>query len=88
MDLHARTAFARGFDAGNYANAYEGEACPSWGKIDEKGRERLLPGEHFYRAEFRDGFLLGFFSSYEASEIPASHRRAVERLRAKYPAKA
>jgi hypothetical protein len=60
--LDGPTAASNGFDAGNYANAYEGsdlsEALEYHG-LDDR------PETDTYRA----AFILGFFSSYELHEI-------------------
>lgn len=59
-------ALSRGFDAGNHASAYDSEDFDTvWREEEEKqggfsGEER-----HAYFA----GFIVGFFSSFEDSEI-------------------
>ena len=67
--LDERTAISRAFDAGNYANAYESQdllkACAK--------AEKKYPVESKKQA-WCDGFVLGFFSSYEIKEIPLRHR--------------
>lgn len=77
-------AFSRGFDAGNFAGAYEGgELSPS--RVEAKAKARGIPYTPETMGAFRAGFVLGFFASYETREVPAKHRALVERLRAQYP---
>lgn len=52
-------AISRGFDAGNYANAYETTDL-------ETALAKLSPNRS---AEYVAAFTLGFFSSYELSEM-------------------
>lgn len=64
--------FTRGFDAGNYDNAYASEElalCNLRGRSDAG----------------RAGYVLGFFSSYETREVPSQWRAEVEVLRKAYP---
>jgi hypothetical protein len=67
-------AFERGYDAGNYASAYDAndveEAWDAYG---------LGLGIDIY-----EGFVLGFFSSYELDEIPEEHQGEVASLRDVY----
>ena len=49
----------RGFDAGNYCNAYETE---DW----DLAKQKIESG---YTEFYRMAFLLGFFSTYELHEI-------------------
>ena len=61
----------RGYDAGNYDSAYRAETPdlrPLLGKSDN----------------FRAGYLVGFYSSYELHEVPADWRTRVKFLRAVY----
>jgi len=67
MQPETLEAFSRGFDAGNYGNAYEGEELSAVYNEDE-GEEEYSDKE---RQAFRAGFVLGFFSSYEDDEIPS-----------------
>jgi hypothetical protein len=55
----------RGFDAGNYANAYESTDLES---------VELDCESDAYRA----AFVLGFFASYELNEIPSDAREAFD----------
>ena len=56
---------SHGFDAGNYANAYDTQNLEdAWAQ-----RNALLESEDWGAA-----FLLGFFSSYELHEIPGDAR--------------
>jgi len=66
-------SFERGYDAGNYASAYETE------DVVEAWNARILSGREVY-----EGFILGFFSSYELDEIPDEHREEVDYLRGIY----
>ena len=54
---------SRGFDAGNYAHAYESEDLDVVLEDNAEGETQA----------YRDGFILGFFSSYELTEIPSPH---------------
>lgn len=54
----------RGFDAGNYCNAYETQ------DLDEAMAHRDAIRSEWYRT----AFILGFFSSYELHEIPDRFR--------------
>lgn len=73
-DLPASEAFARGFEAGNYASAYTSTDFDTAWEVTEDGLD-----DHAFSAHgalsplamkiFRAGFVLGFFSSYEDSEI-------------------
>lgn len=52
------TEFSNGFDAGNYASAYETEDY------------ELARGQHeALTTAYASGFLVGFFSSFELSEV-------------------
>jgi len=60
--------FTRAMDAGSYDNAYSSEdlaLCNIEGKSDE----------------YRAGYVLGFFSSYEVDEVPGDWQDEVETLR-------
>lgn len=50
-----------GFDAGNYANAYESE---------DLFRAMAKDSKRFENKAYTAAFILGFFSSYESAEIP------------------
>lgn len=65
---------SKGFDHGNYRSAYEVETYDN--------EDTTLNGQSDF---FRIGYLLGFFSSYELSEIPAIERDAVEYYRGILP---
>jgi hypothetical protein len=58
MTAREKESLSRGFDAGNYGNAYESQDWEAW-------RKRLSGKSTYYRA----GATLGFFSSYELDEI-------------------
>jgi hypothetical protein len=64
-DLCFQTSISRGFDAGNYANAYETQDLES--ALEMSNADEQSP-------EFRSAFILGFFASYELDEIPSSNR--------------
>lgn len=73
--LKQRESFSRGYDAGNYGNAYESTDWHRWSakRLDDT------------TVEYRQGAILGFFSSYELHEIDDEECRAlVETLRAKH----
>jgi len=63
------TALSRGFDAGNYCNAYETEDLT----VVHKRRYLRDKSEAYCHA-----FTLGFYASYEFSEIQSEHRQAYE----------
>lgn len=65
--------FSWGYDAGNYASAYETD------DVEEAWNARVLSGKEAY-----EGFVLGFFSTYELDEIPDEHREEVGYLRGIY----
>lgn len=56
---------SRGFDAGNYANAYTSENLSKAWRF-----HNALTKDPAYRA----AFVIGFFSSYETHEVPGVHR--------------
>lgn len=72
-------AFSRGFDRGSYGNAYESQNWASW-------YANLLPLKvhALYPEIYREGLLLGFFSSYELHEVPMPFRSEVKALREKH----
>jgi hypothetical protein len=70
MLLMDESYFSLGFDRGNYASAYE------------RSEPETLADEH--PKSFRDGYLMGFFSSFELHEIPPEWRDELEELRRKY----
>lgn len=55
-------SFSRGYDHGNYGNAYESQDWETW-SADQETPEGLDAQEYAH------GMLLGFFSSFEAHEI-------------------
>jgi hypothetical protein len=73
--LTERTDFSRGYDAGNYGNAYESQDWNAW-----SAKRKLNGCSH----EYRSGAMLGFFSSYEIHEIPMSLQNTIAQLRDKY----
>lgn len=64
--------YSRGYDAGNYDNAYASEELAL---CNVRGRS----------ADYRAGYVLGFFSSYETREVPAEWRAELAELRKAYP---
>lgn len=72
-------AFVRGNEAGNYCEAYERSDLPGDEVIAAQAKRR-----GYEKAKFTDGFVLGFFASYETHEIPYEHRGRVESLRKIY----
>jgi hypothetical protein len=69
MNDKAKRLMSRGFDAGNYANAYVSENYLTAFNADTG------PKEH---EAYCAGFVLGFFSSYEVDEIPGDCRDMFE----------
>ncbi|MFA4974825.1 MAG: hypothetical protein WC683_19665 [bacterium] len=71
MRLRDKMAISRGFDHGNFVNAYEttdySRACE---KIGKRSNNFLI------------GFTAGFFASYETHEIDECERENVEACRA------
>lgn len=80
VSIAARTDFSRGFDSGNYGNAYESQYWDTW-----SARHNF--GEHRSEA-YNEGLFLGFFSSYELHEVPARHRDRLATLRGRHPERA
>lgn len=76
MTLDAQADFSKGYDAGNYASAYETEDFTAW--YDENDVGNAPP-------YYIEGALLGFFSSYELDEISdEAAREDVAHLRTKH----
>jgi hypothetical protein len=74
--LKRSAAFSRGFDAGNYGNAYESQSWATWAKSRKIASKSTA---------YQHGALLGFYSSYELHEIGNEIRRDdVEYLRKLY----
>jgi hypothetical protein len=67
-ELQLVTERSQAFDAGNYDGAYGGD-------------ENTCAPPAVYRSHQRDGYVLGFFSSYELSEAPVDWQDELERLR-------
>lgn len=68
------TDYSRGWDRGNYGSAYESTDWDTWYSTTVA-----------HSNAYREGMLLGFFSSYELDEITDEYvREEVEALRAKY----
>jgi hypothetical protein len=75
-DLAARTDYSRGYDRGNYGNAYESQDWETWSSSNKFAEQTEA---------YREGMLLGFFSSYELHEIADEDiREQVEVLRAQH----
>jgi hypothetical protein len=70
-ELHDYHDKSHGFDAGNYAAAYETE--------DYEVAANRIAGK--VSKTYMQAHMLGFFSSYELHEIPEEWRDEVERLR-------
>lgn len=67
----ALEALSNAFSAGNYANAYVSEDLDAaWEHEGESEPDDIIANPDGYRA----AFVIGFFSSYEADEIPEEHR--------------
>ena len=76
LDTESKTQFSRGYDRGNYGNAYESGDWETWSERNEFD-ERSTP--------YREGMLLGYFSTYELHEISDEDvRDQVAALRAKH----
>lgn len=83
MTTYKRHAFSRGFDRGNYGNAYESQDWDSW---YEKQLDNVHDEELHHSKEYQEGMLLGFFSSYELNEITDEVlREDLRALRAEHP---
>lgn len=68
--MTAADAFSAGFDAGNYASAYVDNDCETAWEVSEDGEQFDVYREtEECRQAFREGFLVGFFSSYEEHEV-------------------
>ncbi len=74
MTAKDKTDLSRGFDAGNYGNAYESVLWIRWCRM-----RNMRPDSNTWYAR---GCLLGFFSSYELHEVPSTLRERVAALRA------
>jgi hypothetical protein len=75
LTTEEKTEFSRGFDAGNYANAYETQCFGTWYDQVSEGKT----------AHYIEGMILGFWSSYELDEIGDEiTREDVRALREKY----
>ena len=69
-------AFSRGYSTGNYASAYVTDDWDTWVCANE---------ECYSSKEWQEGALLGFFSSFEISEISDDQlARDLHDLRAEY----
>lgn len=76
VTLQEKIDFSRGFDAGNYGNAYESQDFASWYDANDIGNKPPY---------YIEGAILGFFSSYELEEISDEvAREDVAHLRAKH----
>ena len=82
MPAHTES-FSRGFDHGNFGNAYESTDYEEWIESVDLA-EAAEDIEGFDESEFRAGLMLGFFSSYEIHEIESDFADEIEVLRAKY----
>ena len=63
IEISPEESYSRGFDRGNFGNAYESQDWDSW------YADNCETPEGMDRSAYQDGLLLGFFSSYEISEI-------------------
>lgn len=76
--VEEKTAYARGFDRGNFGGAYESENWQQWSERNHYAK---------HSKPYQDGMLMGFFSSYEAHEIAdLDIRDQVEALRGTFGA--
>lgn len=74
----AHANFTRGYDRGNYAAAYESQDWDSW-------YAKHCTDDDMASPEYREGCLLGFYSSFDLDEIAdARLRDAVRELREKW----
>lgn len=65
----------RGFDAGNYANAYVSENyATAWRKVKKETHNQGLASKPAFKA----AFIIGFFSSYETSEVGSLAEKLIE----------
>ena len=85
MKLSTRiaTSLSRGFDAGNFANAYTSEDFGARSVQTELTRALFVRRAREQEA-FRAGFVLGFFASYEDHEIPSEHFESFEEARSEW----
>jgi hypothetical protein len=75
QNIEARTDFSRGYNRGNYGNAYESQDWETW-YADNSGQ---------HSDAYREGMILGFFGSYELHEIATAElAEQVATLRAKH----
>jgi hypothetical protein len=59
------------FDAGNYASAYVSEDLDTaWDAYQKED------GDHVVSEEYKPAFIMGFYSSYEAEEMPDAEEYA------------
>ena len=72
--IQTNLAASRGFDSGNYANAYVSTDFDEswWNDEDDE-----FKGNPLYRA----GFVVGFYSSYEDHEVPGDNLDELETAR-------
>jgi hypothetical protein len=66
------TPLSRGFDRGNFGNAYENEDYDTWRPQQKIPVEYV--GSPSACSAYEAGMFLGFYSSYEDHEIPDHHR--------------
>lgn len=69
--LQEREDFSRGFDRGNYGNAYESQDWETWWAENSVGIAGKVPTSD----AFQSGALVGFFSSYELDEVSDEAQR-------------
>lgn len=84
MSVTAREALDRGYDAGNYAHAYQSNDLDTSFEVAEDFELNDPYREPFPR-EFRAGFVLGFFSSYEVEELDGEDLEAFQDAVSAFP---
>lgn len=70
----ADAALVRGYDAGNYAGAYDDASGLDGAWAHALRDERYIEYRAGCPEEFEAAYVLGFFSSYEGHEVPPAHR--------------
>jgi hypothetical protein len=84
-ETFAKLSYSRGFDRGNYGNAYESTDWDSWYAEQCAEIPTDSDGTPLDRDAYQAGMLLGFFASYELDEIADDMvAEQVAALRAKY----
>ena len=83
-DTDTDTALSRGYDAGNYSAAYDGLSLEAG--LDKAVTEGRIAGldADVDSAAFRAAFILGYYSSYELSEMGDDAETYLEALHSEH----